>query len=135
VKGSEFKCGAENRSPQTDIVTEIEAAARRVVEVHAAVAEMQVDRRLHGVVDGPRHLPVAVGANAKAAGIAISGQPEPVVEIVMVAPSNQRIDPADRTIDARSRQNPGFKLTFAEKPQAWKPTPKSAYWPGMSRAR
>ena len=76
-----------------------------------------------------------MGADAKAADIAIGGQTEPVVEIVMVALADQRIDPAGRTIDARSRQKPGFKLTFAEKPQARKPTPKSADWPGMSRAR
>jgi hypothetical protein len=55
-----------------------------------AVAEMQVDRRL---LDGGQHLPVAMGADAKAADIAIGGQTESLVEIVMVAPGNQRIKP------------------------------------------
>ena len=84
----------------------LEATARRVVEVHAAVAEMQVDRRLHGVVDGARHLPVAVGANAKAADIAIGGQTEPVVAIVMVALADQRIDPSGLASGTRSRKDP-----------------------------
>jgi hypothetical protein len=56
-----------------DVETDIEAAARRVIEVEAAIAEMEVDPRFHGIVDGTHHLPVAMGADAKAADIAIGG--------------------------------------------------------------
>ena len=123
-----------------DIEAQIEATACLVVEVDAAVTQVKVDPRLHGVVDRALQPPIAVGGDAKPADIAKGGQPEPAGkkpagEVDMISSGNQRIDPAGRTIDARSRQNPEFKLTFAEKPQARKPTPKSAYWPDMSRMR
>ena len=55
------------------VETEIEAAARSVVKVDAAIAQLQIEPRGRSVVDGAEHLPVAIGAETKAANIAVGG--------------------------------------------------------------
>jgi hypothetical protein len=97
-----------------DIEAQIEAAARLVVEVDAAVTQVNVDPRFQRVIDRSRQLPIAMGGDAKAADIAIGGQPPPAWkkpvwkksagENDMISPGNQRIDPIGRTRGARSRQ-------------------------------
>src|SRR5207237_2053651 len=96
---SKSEGGGEDRPFHMDVEAEIEAAARCIVKVEAAVPQMKVEPRRRGVVDRADQLPVAMGADAKAADIAIGGQAEPAGEVDMVASTNQRIDPAGRTID------------------------------------
>ena len=77
---SESEGGGEDRPFHVDVEAQIEAAARRIVKVEAAVPQVKVDPRGRGVVDRADQLPVAMGADAKAADIAIGGQAEPVGE-------------------------------------------------------
>jgi len=71
-----------------DVEAEIEAAARRIVKVEAAVTQVKIEPRRRSVVGRADQLPIAVRADAKAADIAIGGQPEqapPGGEVDMVA--------------------------------------------------
>src|SRR3984893_16097629 len=74
---SEFECGGEDRPFHVDVETQIEAAARCIVKVQAAVTQVKVDPRGRGVVDRAYQLPVAMRADTKAADIAIAGKSEP----------------------------------------------------------
>src|SRR5215471_16098316 len=77
---------------------------------------MKVDPRRRGVVYRAEQLPVAVSADAKPADIAIGGQAEAVAEIVVVAPGDQRIDPAGGTIEALSGQYSGVQGHVGREP-------------------
>src|SRR6266404_117417 len=111
-RGSETERGGEDRPLHVDVEAEIEAAARCVVKVEAGVTEVKIEPWGGGVVDGADQLPIAMCADAKAADIAIASQAEPAGQkpagkVDVVASADQRIDPAGRTIGARSGQNPG----------------------------
>src|SRR6516165_10740178 len=97
-----------------DIEAQIEAAASLVVEVDAAVAQVKVDPRLHGVVDRALQPPIAMGGDTKAADIASGSQPEPAGkkpagEVDMISTANQRIDPAGGTNEALPGKYPGVQ--------------------------
>jgi hypothetical protein len=116
----EFESCVEHRAFHMDIEAEIEATASLIVEVDAAVTQVKVDPGLHGVVNRSRHLPVAMGGDAKAADIAIVGQAElggkrPAREVDMISPGDQWIDPIGRTRDARSGQDPGVQSQLRRK--------------------
>src|ERR1700730_16243160 len=108
---SEAETGREDRPLHVDVEAEIKAAARRIIKVDGAVAELKVEPRGRGVVDRAEQLPITRRADAKAADIAIAGQAKPAGEkpageIDMVAPADQRIDPAGLASDTRSREDP-----------------------------
>jgi hypothetical protein len=72
------------------------AVARIIIEVEATVAEVELEPGVRGLVDGAHDLPVDVGADAKAADIAIGGHAEAVAEIPVIMSGDQRIGPAVR---------------------------------------
>jgi hypothetical protein len=70
------------------------ALASRDIEIEAAVAEMQVPRLAESIVDSAEHLPIDMGADPKAADIAIRRQTPPIAELAVIARADQRIGPA-----------------------------------------
>src|SRR5215469_11954299 len=78
------------------------AFASRNVEIEAAVAEVQVPRLVEGVVNRPEDLPIDMRADPEAADIAISGQPETVAEVAVIARTDQRIGPATAGVHAHT---------------------------------
>src|SRR6516164_1370938 len=64
------------------------------IEIEAAIAEMQVPRRIEGIIDRAEHLPIGMSAAAMAAEIAIGSQPEAIAEVAVIAPGDQWIGPA-----------------------------------------
>jgi hypothetical protein len=57
-----------------DIEAQISAAAGLVIEVEAAIAEVQVPRWIKGVVDRADDLPIDMSADPKAADVPVGGQ-------------------------------------------------------------
>src|ERR1700730_14673118 len=90
---SESECAREDRAFHVDVEAQI-AVARLIVKIEAAITQMKVDPRVESVVDRADDLPIAMGADAEAADIAVGGQAEAVAEIVVIASADQRIAPA-----------------------------------------
>src|SRR5262249_27573264 len=86
--------GAGNDRPPHMNVEAKPAFASGNIEIEAAVAEVQVPRWAEGIVDRPEHLPIDMRADAETADIAISGEPEAIAEVAVIAPADQRVGPA-----------------------------------------
>src|SRR5271170_4899528 len=95
--------GGEHRAFHMHVEAE-RAAARLVVDIQTAIAELQCPPWLQRVVERAGDLPVSMCGDAKTADIAIRGQPEPVAEIAVIAANDQRISPAAGPADTRRRQ-------------------------------
>src|SRR6266852_4286238 len=108
VHPSESEGGGEDRPLHVNVEAQI-AVARLVIKVEAAVAQMKVQPRGGGVVDRADQLPVDMRAEAEAADIAIGAQAEAVCVFQVAAPTEERIAPAGRAIDARSGKDPGVQ--------------------------
>jgi hypothetical protein len=65
-----------------------------VIEVEAAIAEVQVPRWIKGVVDRADDLPIDMSADPKPADSPVGGQPKAVAELPVIASAEQRIGPA-----------------------------------------
>jgi hypothetical protein len=70
------------------------ATAGLVIEIEAAIAEVQVPGWVKGVVNHTDDLPIDMGADPETADIAVGGQSEAVAEIPVIAPADQRVGPA-----------------------------------------
>jgi hypothetical protein len=67
------------------------SAACLIIEVETAVAEVQVQPWIGGVIDRAENLPIDMGADAKTANIAIGGESEVVAEVAVIAPADERV--------------------------------------------
>ena len=91
--GSETEGAGEDRPPHMDVEAK-PAFASRDIEIEAAVAEVQVPRRVEGIVDGAEHLPIGMRADPKPANIAIGSEPKAIAKLAVIASADQRIGPA-----------------------------------------
>ena len=99
------------------------AFASRNIEIETAVAEVQVPRWAEGIVDGAEHLPIAMRADPKAADTAVGCQPEPIAELAVIAPADQRVGPAAAGFTLTPGSRPGLSATLDEKPPRAKAKP------------
>ena len=60
---SETEGAGKDRPPHMDVEAQISAAAGLVIEVEAAIAEVQVEPRVGGIVDRADDLPIDMGAD------------------------------------------------------------------------
>src|SRR4029077_1093073 len=86
------------------------AFASRNIEIEAAVAEVQVPRWVEGIVDGAEHLPIGVGADPKAADIAIGGETPAIAEIAVIARADQRVGPGAAGVHAHTAKQTRVEL-------------------------
>jgi hypothetical protein len=78
---SETEGAGKDRPPHMDVEAQISAAAGLVIEVEAAIAEVQVPRWIKGVVDRADDLPIYMSADPKTTDIPVGGQTETVAEL------------------------------------------------------
>src|ERR1700751_2898117 len=90
-------------------------------EIEAAVAEVQVPRRVEGVVDRAEQLPIGMRAAAMAAKIAIGSQPETTAEVAVIAPADQRIGPTAGWVHAYPWKQTRIERQIGLKPPGAKP--------------
>jgi hypothetical protein len=76
---------------------------------------MKVDPRVEGVVDRAGELPVGMCADAETAEIAIGGQANAVIKIVVIASGEQRIAPARSPVHALTGELTGVQLQIRSK--------------------
>jgi len=91
---SETEGPCKDRPSHMDIEAQISAAAGLVIEVEAAIAEVQVQPWVGGIVDRADDLPVDMGADPKPADIPVGSEAKAIAEISVIAPAEQRIGPA-----------------------------------------
>jgi len=96
------------------------------IEIEAAVAEVQVPRWAEGIVDRPEHLPIDMRADAETADIAISGEPEAIAEVAVIAPADQRVGPAGGAVYRYSLQQSRVQGQIRRESQARNPSSASA---------
>src|SRR6516164_11423124 len=91
------------------------------IEIEAAIAEMQVPRRIEGIIDRAEQLPIGMRAAAMAAEIAIGGQPEAIAEVAVIAPADQRIGPTSGGSHAYPWKQTRIEPQIGLKPPGAKP--------------
>src|SRR6266446_5767346 len=91
---SETEGAGKDRPPHMDVEAQISAAAGLVIEVEAAIAEVQVQPWIGGIVDRADDLPIDMGADPKPADIPVGCQTKAVAELPVIATAEQRIGPA-----------------------------------------
>ena len=74
-----------------DVEAQIFAAAGLVIEVEAAVAEVQVEPWVGGIVDRADDLPIDMGTDPKTADIPVGSQTETVAEVAVIAAPQLRL--------------------------------------------
>jgi hypothetical protein len=107
-RGLKAEGGGDYRALHVNVESQI-AAARLIIEVEAAVAELQLQPRVGGVFGRADDLPIAMRADPEPADIAIGRQAEAVAEIVVVASAQQRITPARTAVDALAGKETGVQ--------------------------
>src|SRR6266436_1596135 len=80
---SETEGAGKDRPPHMDVEAQISAAAGLVIKVEAAIAEVQVQPCVGGIIDRADDLPIDMGAD-----------PKTVAELSVIASAEQRIGPA-----------------------------------------
>jgi hypothetical protein len=112
---SEPEGAGDDRPSHVDVEAK-PAFASRNIKIETAIAEMQVPRWVKGIVDRAEHLPVGMGADAKAADITIDGKTPAVTEFAVIAGADQRIGPAAAGFTATPGSRPGLRVTLDENP-------------------
>src|SRR5882724_5906503 len=90
---SETEGACKDRPPHMDIEAQISAAAGLVIEVEAAIAEVQVEPGVGGIIDRADDLPVDMGTDPKTADIHVGSQTKAVAELSVVAPAEPGSSP------------------------------------------
>src|SRR6266481_6610115 len=91
---SETEGAGKDRPPHMDVEAQISAAAGLVIKVEAAIAKVQVQPWVGGIVDRADDLPIDMGADPKTADIPVGSQTKAVAELSVIASAEQRIGPA-----------------------------------------
>src|SRR6266850_191427 len=84
---SETEGACKDRPPHIDIEAQISAAAGLVIEVEAAIAEVQVEPWVGGIIDRADDLPIDMSADPKPADIPVGGQTKAVAVFPVIAPA------------------------------------------------
>jgi hypothetical protein len=117
---TETEGAGKDRPPHMDVEAQI-AAAGLVIEIEAAIPEMQVQPRAGGIIDGADELPVDMGANPETAEITVGGQAEAVAKVAVITPAEQRIGPAGGAVYRCCGKEPAVQVYVHREPPGAKP--------------